>query len=64
MMKTKVRRKDATICDETPITREVEATKLQSRGKYLGQGTEETEVICNDTMKLRSILHTIIIPHG
>ena len=41
MMRKKARRKDAPSCDGTPITRRTN-TKLQSRGKYLGQGTEET----------------------
>ena len=45
MMKTKERTKDVPICNETPICREPEATELQSRGKYLGQDTEETEII-------------------
>ena len=42
MMRKKARRKDAPSCDGTPINRRLKATELQSRGKYLGQDTEET----------------------
>ena len=45
MMRITVRSKDVPICNRTPIFREMLATELQSRGKYWGQGTEETEVI-------------------